>query len=78
MGAAWEVKPVRAIQRTGVLAEKLMLNGWWKKVGWMRLPKGLRVRMRVDGDAWMAVSFAIVESLVMGLPFVAKMLITAA
>ena len=73
---AWDVKPVRAIQRTGVVVVKSSLNGWWKKDGWMRLPNGLRVRMRVDGDVWMAESFAIVASLVMGLPPVAKRLIT--
>jgi len=50
MGVAWVVKPVRAMQRTGVVVVKSMLNGWWKKDGWRRLPKGLSVRMRVDGD----------------------------
>jgi len=76
MGLAWEVKPERVMQRTGVVVVKLSLNGWWKKDGWMRLPNGLRVKMRVDGDVWMAKSFAIVLFLVMGLLFVAKMLIT--
>ena len=72
------MKPVRAMQRTGVVPEKLRPWGWWKNDGWMRFPKGLRVRTRVEGDAWRAESLAMVESLVMGFPFVARISTTAA
>ena len=41
------------------------------------MPKGFSVRMRVDGEAWMAESLAIVVLQVIGFPAPVNLLITA-
>ena len=74
-GRAFDVNPVRQMHCTGVVPAMSMPKGWWKKEMWIWFPKGLRVRMVVEGVAAMAERRAIILSLVMASSDVSKMLI---